>query len=111
MCLAELTSVTFVEDEHDPLFLQMLQLFQVSGFGDRSVQLLNGSYDQFIVPGKLVDKRVCVVGAVDASFTEAVKFLGGLEVQIFSIHHENHFVNLRKICQNLGGLERSQRLA
>ena len=80
-------------------------------FVDQDRQLLNGRDDD---PGfgglQLPFQDGGAVVAVGRSLLELVIFLHGLIVQILSVNHKQHLVNVRKLTGNLGRFKGRERL-
>jgi methyl coenzyme M reductase beta subunit len=108
MGLAKLGAVTLIKNEDDALVPQIVQLMDVPELADSRIQLLDGGNDQLVIPCQLPYQRVGVIGTINASFAEAVKFLDGLVIQVFTVHHEHHLVHLGDGGQYLGGFKRCE---
>ena len=116
MIVTELRTVAFIENEYDTLILQWLQSFLIILFMLRiksDSQLLNGRNNYFI--GIIVRQhpanqcfRIGVL--LDAIFLKLIELLAGLTIQVFSIHDEQTFVDIRIVFHQGGSLERSERL-
>jgi hypothetical protein len=111
MGLSKLTPVAFIKDEDDALVFEVSHLFHIVSFVDCRGKFLDGRNDQLVVSRELLDKLVGVVGSVYAALAETVEFLGGLGIEVFPVHHKDHFVYLWQVGENLGSLEGSECLA
>lgn len=127
MILTKLGAVTLIEDEDDAFVAQRLQPFFVGGFAflfmllgffagfvQRQAQLLDGGDDHLvgIVLGQQSSYKRFGVGVFfHTAFLKAVEFLTGLAVEVFAIHHEQTFFNVRVVLEQGGSLEGGQRFA
>ena len=108
---AELGAVTFVKNENHALFAKWFQPFLVVAFAaaiEGEAELLDGGNDYFIgvVIGEQPLHQGFSIGVFfDAVLLKAVEFLSRLPVEIFAVHHEKTFVNIRIILEQGGGLE------
>ena len=111
--ISELAAVALVKDDNAVLAEHLVSFV----FRDKVVQLLDGRDDDlirmiaaFFVPVlKLSLQYSGRSVAVGRAFFEAVIFLHGLIVQIFSIHHKQNLVHIRKCGCKLRCLEGGQR--
>ena len=106
--LAELAAVALVEDEHHVSVIDGV----LRSLVDKDTQFLDGG-DEYAAVGVLeaAFQFRSVFGGVGSPFLEAVVLQHCLIVEVFSVHHKQHFVHaLHAACQ-LCGLETGQRLA
>ena len=89
--LAELRTVAFVKDDHHmPAIDRMLFLFLAEG-----VEFLNGGDDDTVVViAHLLGQNRCGFIGRDATFLEFLIFANGLIVEVFTVHHKQHFVHI-----------------
>ncbi len=120
--LAELRAVAFVEDEDHALVAQRFQTFLVVALVraifvaviQRQAELLDGGDDDLVgvVVGEQAPHQGFGVGVFfDAAFLEFVEFLPRLPVEVFAVHHEQAFVDVRVVLEQGGGFEGGERLA
>ena len=78
------------DDHHVTTINRMLFLFLTEG-----VEFLNGGDDDtvVVVPHLLGQNRCGFIGR-DAAFLELLIFANGLIVEVFTIHHKQHFVHI-----------------
>ncbi|SCZ84437.1 hypothetical protein NSMM_160027 [Nitrosomonas mobilis] len=116
MVVAELRAMAFVEDEDDALVAQWFQPLLVVflvGTIQRQAELLDGGDDDLV--GIVVREQAAHQGLgvgvlLDTAFLELVEFLARLPVEVFAVHHEQAFVDVRVVLEQRGGLERGKRL-
>jgi hypothetical protein len=119
--LAELGAVALVEDEHQPLVLQGLELRFVGSLAipgplliplavliQSQTQLLDGGHDHLV--GVVLREQAAHQGSgvgvfLHTAILETIKFLAGLAIEILAIHHEHALVNMRVFLEQGGGLE------
>ena len=89
--LSELRTVALVKDDHHmPAIDRMLFLFLTEG-----VEFLNGGDDDtVVVVAHLLGQNRCGFIGRDATFLELLIFANGLIVEVFTIHHKQHFVHI-----------------
>ncbi len=117
MVVAELRAMAFVEDEDDALVAQWFQpllVVALAGTIQRQAELLDGGDDDLV--GIVVREQAAHQGfgvgvLFDTAFLELVEFLVCLPVEVFAVHHEQAFVDVRIVLEQGGGLERGERLA
>ena len=108
MHIAELASVTFVEN-HDHMFLINLM---VRILLDESIQFLDGGDDDFrLRVGELLREDSCISISIGRSLLETVVLLDRLVVQVFPVHYEKDFIDIGKLRGQLGSLEGREGLA
>jgi hypothetical protein len=81
---------------------------------ERQAELLDGGDDDLVgvVVGEQAAHQGFGVGVfLDAAFLKLVEFLPRLPVEVFAIHHEQAFVDVRVVLEQGGGFERGERLA
>ena len=115
--LAELRAVAFVEDEDHALLAQRFQSGQIVVFVatvQRQAELLDGGDDHFVgvVVGKQAAHQGFGIGVFfDTLFLKLVKFLPRLSIQVFAIHHEQAFIDIRVVLEQDRCFERSERFS
>ena len=106
--LSELASVALIENQNY-FFLVYLAVWVLLY---KTRQLLYGSDDNFtLAAGYLLLQYCCRSISVSSTFLESVILSHGLIVQIFSIHHKHHLLDIWQLGCKLCSLERSQRLS
>ena len=106
--VAELAAVALVEDDDHPFSIDRVDFL----FFDEGGQFLDGSYDDVgVVILQLLFQNGGGGVAVGCPLFKAVVLLHGLVVQIFSVHHEEHLVDVRELRGQLGSLEGGQGFA
>lgn len=106
--VAELRAVAFVENHHH-LFLVELALRVPLDVGSK---LLDGGDDNLAL--RMADLPLQFFGgrvAVGRPLLEAVILFHGLVVEVFTVYHEKHLVDVGEFRGKLRGLERSERFA
>ena len=108
MHISELAAVALVKNDDDVLAKDGVPLV----LPHENIQLLNGGDDNFSARVLHLLLQHGGVGiAVGRALFKAVVLLHGLVVQIFSVHHEEHLVDVRELRGQLGSLEGGQGFA
>ena len=112
--LAELRAVAFVEDEDHALMAQRFQPGQIILLVvavECQAEFLDGGDDHFVgvVVGEQPLHQCFGIGVFfDALFLKLVKFFPRLPVEIFAIHHEQAFIDIRVVLEQSRCLERGE---
>ena len=106
MHIAELTAVTFIKNDDDVLFIDLMCRVLL----DKCGEFLNGGDNNtgvgiFKLPFQNGSGRIAVGG----TFFKSVIFPHGLIVKIFSVNHKQNFINVGKPGGKLRRFERSER--
>src|SRR5690554_3388436 len=87
---AKLAAVTFIEDEHNLLIVNSQLAFALH----QVIQLLNGGNDNLVIVFiQIALKAGGAVGTIHAIGREALIFLHGLIVKVFTVNHKEHLVD------------------
>ncbi|SFE02466.1 hypothetical protein SAMN05428977_100513 [Nitrosomonas sp. Nm166] len=109
--------MAFVEDEHHALIAQRFQPGQIVAFVaavERQAELLDGGDDHLVgvVVGEQPPYKRFGIGVFfDALFLKFVEFFPRLPVEVFAVHHEQAFVDVRVVLEQGRCLEGGERFA
>ena len=108
MHVAELTAMALVEDHHNVGIVDAMLLVG----GNKPAELLNGGNDdaRLGVFQLMLQHGRGRVG-IRSPFFEPLVFAHGLVVQVFTVHHKQHLVDLLQSNGQLGGLKAGKGLA
>lgn len=106
--ITELTAVALIEDDNNVLAENRVSLI----LPHEDVQFLDGGDDDMYVRITHLPLEHGGAGvAIGRALLEAVVLLHGLIIQIFSVHHEQHLVDVGQAGGQLRRFEGGQRLA
>ena len=100
--------MTFVKNNNHVIIKRLVTLIAL----DECAEFLDGRNDNFSVwIAQLLRQNSGAGITVRCAFLELVILFHGLVVEVFTVNHEKHFINIVQLACQLSRLKTSQRLA